>query len=374
MVTNVIGFFNNLKEVSMGMLEIVDKIVIFLCLVAIYLSESVHGFSILPIILALTISSLNSYLESTAFHMLLFIIYSILCIFFSGFLLFLPLVFYDVILNKHRLIYIFALMPIIRNQGYLSDRIIFITFSFMALTIILKLRTNSTSKLKMEYLSFRDKASELSLLLEEQNATLMANQDYEIHLATLSERNRIAREIHDNLGHILSRSLLQIGALIAINKDSTMKESLGQVKDTLSQGMDSVRTSVHNLHDESIDLHDQIYGLVKEFSFCPIKLNYDISENPDKKLKYSFISIVKEAISNIIKHSNATDVSITLNEHPGFYQLIIQDNGVVDDYNIEKGIGIRNMLDRVAAFNGNVNINTDNGFKIFISIPKEIMK
>jgi signal transduction histidine kinase len=208
------------------------------------------------------------------------------------------------------------------------------------------------------------------MLLKHQNATLIANQDYERNLATLTERNRIAREIHDNLGHILSRCLLQVGALLAINKHTTLNESLIAVKETLSQGMDSVRKSVHDLHDESIDLHDQIYGMVKGFSFCRIKLNYDISENPDKSLKYSFISIVKEAMSNIIKHSNATEMSITLNEHPGFYQLIIEDNGAVHGYNPENGIGIRNIRDRVAAFNGNVNINIDNGFKIFISIPK----
>lgn len=356
------------------MLEIVDKLVIFLCCTSIYLLESAHGLWIFPIILALTISSLNSYFENNVLHMLLFIIYIILCVFFSGFLLFLPLILYDVLGHKYHFIYLLALIPIISNQRYLSNRIIFITLAFTALTILLKFRTISTSRLKEDYINFRDKTSELSILLEDQNATLIANQDYEINLATLSERNRIAREIHDNVGHILSRCLLQIGALIVINKDPNIKESLDSIKDTLSQGMDSVRTSVHNLHDDSIDLHDQIYALTKEFSFCPIKLIYDINENPDKRIKYSFISIVKEAISNIIKHSNATDVSITLNEHPGFYQLIIGDNGVVEDYNIEKGIGIRNILDRVAAFNGNVNINIDNGFKIFISIPKEIIK
>jgi len=356
------------------MLELIDKSVVFLCCTTIYLLEAAHGLWIFPVILALTISSLNSYIENNILHLLLFISYIILCMFFNGLFLFLPLIFYDVILNKYSFIYLLLLIPIISQDGYLSSRIILITFSLMALAILLKLRTSSTSKLKVEYINFKDMTSELSILLEEKNASLIANQDYEINLATLSERNRIAREIHDNLGHILSRCLLQMGALIAINKDFNMKENLDQVKNTLSQAMDSVRSSVHNLHDESIDLHDQIYGLVKEFSFCPIKLRYEISENPDRMLKYSFVSIIKESISNIIKHSNATEVSITLNEHPGFYQLIIQDNGVVDGYNIENGIGIRNILDRVAAFNGNVNINTDNGFKIFISIPKEVIK
>jgi signal transduction histidine kinase len=354
--------------------KIVDKSVIFICCTNIYLLELAHGLWIIPVILALTISSLNSYFERTDFHMLSFIIYGVLCIFAKEFLIFLPLIFYDVILTKHYYIHLFAMIPIISSMGYVDDISILITCSFMALTILLKIRTSSTSKLKFEYINFRDKSSELSSLLEEQNATLISSKDYEINLATLSERNRIAREIHDNLGHILSRCLLQIGALIVINKDSNMKESLVGVKNTISQGMDSVRTSVHDLHDDSIDLHGQIYALTKEFTFCPIKLNYDISENPCKRVKYSFISIVKEATSNIIKHSNATDVTITLNGHPSFYQLIIEDNGVVKNYNTENGIGIRNILDRVAALKGNININTDNGFKIFISIPKEAIE
>jgi signal transduction histidine kinase len=262
-------------------------------------------------------------------------------------------------------------MTIVVNQGYLSNTIIFSTASFTALTVLLKLRTISASKLKEDYINFRDKASEISMLLEEKNAKLAANQDHEVSVATLSERNRIAREIHDNLGHMLSRCLLQIGAMIAINKDLDMKENLTGIKDTISQAMDSVRKSVHNLHDESIDLYDQIYKLTKEFTFCTIGLDYDISDNPNTKLKYCFISIVKEALSNVIKHSNATEVYIKLREHPGFYQLIIYDNGTVDNYNADKGIGIRNMLDRVAAFNGNFNIDIEKGFKIFISIPKE---
>lgn len=353
------------------MIHIINKIIIFLCCTSIYLIDLPHGLWILPIILALTFSSLNSYIEKSTFHVFNFTIYCIICIFWSNFLLFLPLVLYDVILHKIQLTYIITFIPLIYSIEYLPNKTIIIIMTFVAFTTLLKLRTISTCKLKEEFIIFRDMSSENSILLEEKNATLLANQDYEIHVATLTERNRIAREIHDNLGHILSRCLLQIGALIAINKESNIKESLLAVKETLTLGMDSIRKSIHDLHDESIDLYDQICKLTKEFSFCPIKLSYDIIENPVKKLKYSFISIVKETLSNIIKHSNATEVSIILKEHPGFYQLIIQDNGIVRNFHPDKGIGLNNIQDRVAAFNGNININIDNGFKIFISIPKE---
>ena len=59
-------------------------------------------------------------------------------------------------------------------------------------------------------------------MLQEKNKNLMEKQDYEIYLATLRERNRIAREIHDNVGHMPSRSILQMGALITIHKEEPL--------------------------------------------------------------------------------------------------------------------------------------------------------
>lgn len=356
------------------MLEITDKTIIFLCCTSMFLLNCAYGLWIVPILLVLTLSSLNSYFERTVLRNMFFIFYCVLCLFWSNFLMLLPLLLYDVIKNKLRLIYFIALIPIVANKSYLNNSMVITILCFIALTILLKLRTISSSKLKEEYIKLIDNSSEISLLLEEKNAALIANQDHEINVATLSERNRIAREIHDNLGHILSRCLLQMGAILAINKDPVLKELLVAAKDTMAQAMDSVRKSVHNLHDESIDLKEQVHELVKQFSFCPIILDYDINERTETKLKYSLISIIKEALSNIIKHSNATEVYLILKEHPGFYQLIIKDNGTNQKYNAENGIGVRNIMDRVAAFNGNVNITTDNGFKIFISIPKESLK
>ena len=55
---------------------------------------------------------------------------------------------------------------------------------------------------------YRDDSTEINLLLKEKNKNLLINQNYEINNATLTERNRIAREIHDNVGHMLSRAIM----------------------------------------------------------------------------------------------------------------------------------------------------------------------
>ena len=61
-----------------------------------------------------------------------------------------------------------------------------------------------------------------------------------------------------------------------------------------------------------------------------------------------------------------------LREHPALYQLIIKDNGSNIKYNTENGIGVKNISDRVSSMGGSLNISTNNGFRIFISIPKNI--
>jgi signal transduction histidine kinase len=252
----------------------------------------------------------------------------------------------------------------------------------LVITYLNKYKTDRLKALTNDYYELRDSSTQMSLLLEEKNQSLLQNQDYEINLATLNERNRISKEIHDNIGHLLSRALLQVGALLTITMEEITKDGLSSLKVSLSSGMDQIRNSIHNMYDESVDLYLQIEHLAKGFTYCPISYDYDIKNPPTHQLKHSLIGITKEALANIMRHSNATKVSIILREHPAMYQLIIQDNGNLDELkrrhlskafeHLEygEGMGLRNIYDRVKSFGGNINISVDNGFKIFISIPK----
>lgn len=241
---------------------------------------------------------------------------------------------------------------------------------FMLVAYFMKKRTLSLDSLRHDYKALRDTTREAALQLEKKNKMLMEKQDYELNLATLSERNRIARDIHDNVGHMLSRSILQTGALLAISQETQTRAGLVQIKETLSEAMDSIRSSVHDLHDESLDLQVELQTLIKNFEFCPVKFDYDVESALDKEVKYCFIAVVKEAFSNIIRHSNATEVALVVREHPGLIQLVVKDNGTIRVNFDSTGIGLKNISDRVAALNGNVHITADRGFRIFISLPK----
>jgi len=350
--------------------KLIDKLIIFLFCLTLCIPGENGIYMIAPILTAIIFSGTLSCLEDQRIITWIFLVYIVICFFQPSALFFIPLICCDVLLFKFRWVWALAFIPYLSNFNQMpiipKSLIPVITVT----AYILKYRSTSYEKIKKEYIHLRDNTKEISIQLEKKNKSLLEKQDYEINLAMLKERNRIARDIHDNVGHMLSRSILQIGALLTVNKDTETKESLRSIKDTLSEAMDSIRRSVHDLHDESINLEIEIQTLINNFNFCPVEFNYDVDSNLDKNLKYCFIAIVKEALSNIAKHSNAVKASVKICEHPALYQLIIEDNGNKIDCNNNNGIGLKNISDRIAAFSGNVNISTDKGFRIFISVPK----
>lgn len=248
----------------------------------------------------------------------------------------------------------------------------------LILAAIFSVRTERSLKLAQEVIHLKDSSTELRLAMQKRQQDLLEKQDYEIHLATLQERIRIAREIHDNVGHMLSRSILQMGALQTIHKEEPLHGQLVAINDTLSQAMNNIRESVHDLHNESLDLKQALREVTDEFrDKYEIAFTYDMSAAVPRNVKYCFLAITKESLANVVRHSNATRVSLYFCEHPGFYQMLVEDNGTdikVKEAQIAKaqvsGIGLSNMRERVEALGGTIAFLTDKGFEIRISVPK----
>lgn len=318
-----------------------------------------------------------------------FVIFGLCSLWFSDLLLFFPLLLYQT-LSAELFPLAVAELPL---WGFLVFQInrfpavlcLLGIFGFI-LSFFLWLYAGKYQTLYQDFHQIRDDSEEHTLLLSEKNKALLEKQDYEIYAATLRERNRIAREIHDNVGHVLSRSILMTAACKTINKNDALDPLLGNLEESLNGAMNSIRSSVHDLHDDAVDLEDAIKGLVKDFTFCPVNLTYDMSRQIPREVKYSLISITKEGLSNVMRHSNADSVNILLREHPALYQLCIEDNGTPGngipdiqteaDINKEKstsgGMGLSNIRDRAKALGGTVQITQENGFRIFVTIPKSV--
>ena len=249
-------------------------------------------------------------------------------------------------------------------------------FLVFGITVWMNTMAYQHEMIQAKFIETRDSGTELAIALENENKYLLEKQDSDIYAATLKERNRIAREIHDNVGHMLSRGILMTGALMAVSKDESTKEGLSGLKDCLDEAMTNIRQSVHDLHDESIDLEQAVKNLYQDMKDYDVKLEYDMERHVPREIKYSMIAIVKECLSNIMKHSNGNKVRISLLEHPSFYKLAVEDNGKCDSRNSkDSGIGLHNIKDRVDSHNGTLNISAEkSGFKVYVSIPKEEKK
>jgi len=350
--------------------NLLNKLVLLVILIIFTIYNLAIQVSILPIIIVIAICGFLEYFDDDNLNFYTFIVYIIICFTYPQFIYFLPAVFYDLLFTKRQRFILLCFIPLVINVKYvpINNITVLIVVSFME--VLLKHKALQLNFTQNSYINQRDDLTEKSIALENKIVELSEKQNDEINIATLNERNRIAREIHDNVGHLLSSSILQIAAIIATTKDENAKHSLELVKNTLNDGMDSIRDSVHNLRDNSIDLFVQLKTIVDSFTFCNAVLNYELNSNLNIKAKYAVISIVKEALSNVIKHSNATELSVSLYEHPKLIQLIILDNGTLNKEISNNGMGIESIRQRVNSLNGILNIDNSNGFRIFVSFNK----
>lgn len=360
-----------------------DVILLFICSSCCLFFTDVGLQLVLAFCCALILSCTCYFLDTHRLRMSVILLYLACAFFLPDFFFFYPVAVYLLLREKQRVLPVAAVI-FYTATSLSSEKTmplqLFLALLFFALAAVLQTHTARYQNLLLRFHSSRDDSEERNLLLSEKNKALAEKQDSEIYTATLRERNRIAREIHDNVGHVLSRCLLMVGALRTINTQETVTPMLKQLHTSLNSAMDSIRTSVHDLRDESVNLKDAIESMLQEFTFCPVQLHFDMSLEIPKEIKYCFITVTKEALSNIIRHSRATKVQIRMQEHPALYQLCIEDNGGRDtnrpltafpDMPSQTGMGLSNMEERAKSLGGRLQIIQKEGFKIFITIPKK---
>lgn len=236
--------------------------------------------AVIVILLACIYTCVNLVGEEKYLHYIMTIAFVAAGIVFKEMWMFLPVVLYNM-LCFYSPVYIGAggiivacEAPAFREYYGLEKEMLIV--AGLAAAVLLYGRTRRLNELEQEYKRSRDDSRELTLMLEKKNQDLLKKQDTEVYLATLKERNRIAREIHDNVGHMLSRSILMVGALKTVNQAENLKVPMEQLDQTLNEAMTNVRQSVHDLHDESVNLKEVMKSLAEEFSFCPVQLTYDM--------------------------------------------------------------------------------------------------
>jgi len=344
-----------------------DKALLFACCAAISLTLPLGMWHIAPMLASAIVVGLLSYFEGPMFRMAVGAVYLVSCMLYQPLCAFLPVIIYSAYDSGRKLLLLTAVIPLMIAGDLAGTSRLMVVF-LGALALVLKNRTTSFAKLRAHYISLLDTTRDMSREIQSQNKLLLEQQNDDIILARLGERTRIARDIHDHVGHRLSSALLQVGAMLTAGPEH---RSLTTLRETLSLAMDDIRCSVHSLYDSSIDLVAQMEHLAASLTCCRVEQTIYLEADPGLQIKHAFISAVKEAFANVAKHSDATLVRLTITEHKSFYQLVVSDNGSTSCVDYASGLGLKNIAERIEALRGQFLVRTRNGFEIFITVPKE---
>lgn len=344
----------------------------FIVLFCLYHTYKLNGSNDLAIyfLICLIISLGLDLILNKGVKLSIYTLFGVLSIINPTFIFYLPLILYNMYDDYHY----FSFIPILFMLVSPSIPTIFLSF----FSIYLSMMNIRFYTLMDKSTQVRDGLKEDALSLRRYNEQLNIDKEKDIHIAILSERNRIARVLHDSIGHSLSSSLLQVEALkIGIGAspvhDFTHIKGLESLQQTLNSGMNDIRNNIHHLYNESFDLEDKINQLIEEVSALSISLIYKIDDDLSFQLKFDILSVIKESITNCIKHSNSTALSIKLIGHQNFYSIVIKDNGsniTMNDSYLTEGMGLSSISEIASKYKGFVNFNYNQGFHIHLTLMK----
>ena len=254
-----------------------------------------------------------------------------------------------------------------------------LALAICALAALLALRTLQEETVRMSLHAVRDDLREKVLTLQDTNARLLQAQDHELRAAALSERTRIAREIHDGVGHLLTRLLLQVKALQVVHRDAPgVVDDLTTLDDGLDEALDSMRRSVHALSDEGEELATSLNLLGLRCGIATVSVDCSTDTEPPAAVARCVVAVVREALTNAARHGKARSARVAVTDYPAFWQVTVDNDGVVPDEDEPavdgrggSGLGLRSMTERVEALGGRVRITLRPRFTVFATIPKD---
>jgi signal transduction histidine kinase len=265
------------------------------------------------------------------------------------------------------------LPPIERLAEFREERMIIMAISSVLMLMIVLLFIQRMVDAVLAEQQSRDR-------LEQANAQLRRYALRVEDVATLQERNRIAREIHDSLGHSLTAFNLHLEAVLRLFKSDPdeAQELLVEAKQLAQNSLQNVRQSVSDLRSNPLkgqSLQAAIAELVSDFrrstGITPdvaIELQQAVSNDRQMAL----YRILQEALTNISKYAQASTVNISLTSNANQVQLqIIDDGRGFDPSQITSGFGLQGMQERTQALDGDWQLKTQphQGCQITVTIP-----
>jgi len=188
------------------------------------------------------------------------------------------------------------------------------------------------------------------------------------HLAKVAERERIARDLHDLLGHTLS--LITLKAELArklVDRDpQRAKQEMLEVEKTSRAALADVREAISGYRGEG--LAAELVRARKTLETAGIAVNSDIKELPLSPAQETVLALaLREAVTNVVRHAQAQRCDVRLQRREDVCTLEIADNGRGAD--APEGNGLRGMRERLEALGGSLERQTQAGTRLVIHLP-----
>lgn len=223
----------------------------------------------------------------------------------------------------------------------------------------------------------RERMKSLNDQLEEANERIKSYAIEVEKMAETRERNRLAREIHDTLGHVLTGIVAGLDACITMIDRSPegTKKQLEKIGNVARQGITDVRRSVSQLRPDALEklaLEDAIVKMLEELTavarteFCfDNQVHPLIFREDEEEVIYR---VIQEASTNSIRHGHASLIHITISKKNQWLTITVKDNGSGCE-RVESGFGLKHMQERLELLNGTLEYDGRNGFLIAARIP-----
>ena len=227
--------------------------------------------------------------------------------------------------------------------------------------------------------------SRLNAQLHEANLRLRNNAAELERLTETRERNRLAREIHDTLGHTLTGIVMGAEAVSAIfdTAPDEAKRRVEVIRQTAKEGLDDVRRSIKALRPDAPEKR----SLEKALETMIANFHLSTSANIDYRQRAGALRfagdeedtlyrIVQEGMTNAVRHGHATEIEIEITREGDLLTVRIRDNGL-GCTEVREGFGLRHMEERLGLLGGSLafgNRNDDSddeqrGFYLIASLP-----
>lgn len=259
----------------------------------------------------------------------------------------------------------------IRNVLTSLNEMVFI----LLMVLVIQGTIDENEKIKELYSKLYKTAEELKIV----NIQLQDYAKKSEEMAKTKERNRLAREIHDTIGHALTGIATGLDACVELFDIDTgkAKAQIVKIAELARDGLLDVRRSVRELRPDALErfsLIPAIQKLSENINECTrVKVNLSIQGGIPKlgaDEEETVYRVVQEGITNAVRHGDVSFIDITLKFEKGNLYINISDNGT-GCQNIVEGFGLKHIRERVEMLKGTVEFigNRGDGFSIGVEIP-----